>query len=184
MAVNESGLPSVEAAFADAAQAERAIAQLQHHGIDDARIEVEHGGTAQPGRTAAADRDTVDRMSGSWWLGWVVGGLTGLAAGAIVGGFAIGWGTPVFWGLTIGLTVAFAALGGLWGFFAGFAARSSRGGAASRRTDSARARQRSVGEPPESDRPEVPDAVRVVVRTKPGEEDTVHRILQTKGGAK
>lgn len=68
MAVNESGLPSVEAAFADAAQAERAIAQLQHHGIDDARIEVEHGGTAQPGRTApqTVTRSTACRAHGGW----------------------------------------------------------------------------------------------------------------------
>lgn len=113
MAVNESELPTVEAAFADAAQAERAIAQLQHHGIDDARIDVEHGGTARPGRTAAADRVTVDRMSGSWWLGWVVGALIGLVAGALIGGFGIGWGTQVFWGITIGLTFGCAALGGL-----------------------------------------------------------------------
>lgn len=68
MAVNESGLPTVEAAFADAAQAERAIARLQHHGIDDARIDVEHGRTAAPGRTAADDRDTVTacRGRGGW----------------------------------------------------------------------------------------------------------------------
>ncbi|MBW3603461.1 MAG: hypothetical protein KY460_00900 [Actinobacteria bacterium] len=175
---------SIDAAFADAAQAERAVAQLQEHGVDPDRIDIDHGHTARPGRTAAEDRDTLDRMSGSWWFGWVVGALSGAVVGAVIGGFSIGWGRPVFWGIVVGLTVAFGALGGLWGFFAGFAARANRRGRTGDRTDPAQARQRAAAEPPQpSGQPEVPDAVRVIVRVTPDEHDTVLRILRAEGGA-
>lgn len=104
MAVNDSRLPTRQAAFADAAQAERAVAQLQSHGIDAARISVEHGGTTAPGRTTAADRE--------------------------------------------------------------IAARGSR---TTRRLD--------------TEHRELRDAVRVIVATKPGEDETVRRVLGEQGGA-
>jgi hypothetical protein len=50
--------------------------------------------------------------------------------------------------------------------FAGFAGRSTR------------TRDYDADHPPE-----LPDAVRVTVATKPGEHDTVRRILAEKGGA-
>jgi hypothetical protein len=166
MAVNESresGLPTVEAAFADAAQAERAVAQLQQHDIDADRIDVQHGGTDQPGRTAGKDRAVADRMGGSWLAGGSIGLVAGVVLGAVIGGLVSGWGTAMFWGLVIGLGAALHVIGGLWGLMGGFSGRS-------------RAR-----DPQQA--PAVPDAVRVIVRTKPGEHDTVLRILREKGGA-
>jgi hypothetical protein len=85
-------------------------------------------------------------------------------AGAIIGGLAFGWFGAGFWGLTIGLGAALGGVGALWGMFAGFARRSTR--------------SRDAAHPPE-----LPDAVRVTVATKPGEHDTVRRILAEKGGA-
>lgn len=166
MAVNgsrESQLPTLEAAFADAAQAERAVAQLQQHGVDGDRIDVEHGQTAQPGRTAAKDRAITDRMGGSWLAGGTVGLIVGVVLGAVIGGITSGFGSGPFWGLTIGLGAMLFVIGGFYGLFAGFSGRSS-------------------AKDPEQP-PAVPDAVRVVVRTKPGEHDTVLRILREKGGA-
>jgi hypothetical protein len=166
VAVDRSGLPTIQAAFADAAQAERAVAQLQHHGVDLDRIDVEHGDTAEPGRTAAEDRELADRITGSWATGAAVGTITGVLLGAIIGGVAFGWFGAGFWGLTIGLGAALGGVGALWGMFAGFAGRSTR----TRDYDA-------------DHRPELPDAVRVTVATKPGEHDTVRRILAEKGGA-
>lgn len=175
---------TVDAEFADAAQAERAVAQLQDYGVDPDRIDINHGHTPRPGRTAAEDRDTLDRMSGSWWFGWVAGAVTGAVVGAVIGGLSIGWGRPVFWGIVIGLTVAFGALGGLWGFFAGFTARANRRGRTADGADPAQARQRAAGEAPQpSGEPEVTDAVRVVVEVTPDERDTVVRILRREGTA-
>ncbi|CAN5844217.1 hypothetical protein BH23ACT10_BH23ACT10_21270 [soil metagenome] len=72
----------------------------------------------------------------------------------------------------------------MWGFFAGFAARSRSRGATQDGADSAQARQRAAGEPPQpSGQPKVPDAVRVIVHAEPGQHDTVRRILREKGGA-
>jgi predicted lipid-binding transport protein (Tim44 family) len=166
VAVDRSGLPTIQAAFADAAQAERAVAQLQHHGVDLDRIDVEHGDTAEPGRTAAEDRELADRITGSWATGAAVGTITGVLLGAIIGGVAFGWFGAGFWGLTIGLGAALGGVGALWGMFAGFAGRSTR------------TRDYDADHPPE-----LPDAVRVTVATKPGEHDTVRRILAEKGGA-
>lgn len=166
VAVNDSRLPTRQAAFADAAQAERAVAQLQHHGIDAARISVEHGGTAAPGRTAAADREIADRIVGAWATGAATGTVVGVILGAIIGGLAFGWLSSGFWGTTIGVGVACGGVGALWGMFAGFAG----GGSGTSGHDA---------EQP----PELPDAVRVIVSTKPGEEDAVRRILAEQGGA-
>lgn len=164
MAVNGSGLPTRQAAFADAAQAERAVAQLQQHGIDAGRITVDRGGTTAPGRTAAADREIADRIAGAWASGAAIGTVVGLVLGAIIGAIAFDPFTPGFWGTTIGVAVACGGVGALWGMFAGFAGRGSR-------TGRVEPEQRPLG-----------DAVRVTVATKPGEEDTVHRILAEQGG--
>jgi hypothetical protein len=166
VAVNDSRLPTRQAAFADAAQAERAVAQLQSHGIDAARISVEHGGTTAPGRTAAADREIADRISGSWATGAAAGTVGGAILGAIIGGLTFGWFTSGFWALTIGVGVAGGGVGALWGMFAGFAARGSR---TTRRLD--------------TEHRELRDAVRVIVATKPGEDETVRRVLGEQGGA-
>lgn len=166
MAVNESresGLPTVEAAFADAAQAERAVAQLQQHGVDADRIDVQHGGTDLPGRTAGKDRAVADRMGGSWLTGGSIGLVVGVVLGAVIGGLAGGWGSAMFWALVIGLGAVLHVIGGLWGMMGGFSGRS-------------RAR-----DPQQA--PSVPDAVRVLVRTMPGEYDSVLRILREQGGA-
>jgi len=163
MAANEHRPPTVEAAFADAAQAERAVAQLQEHGVEAERIDVEHGHTDAPGRTAAKDRAVVDRMEGSALTGGAAGLVLGVVLGAVIGGVASGWGSPMFWGLTIGLGVALLVIGGLYGLFGGFTGRS---------------RAKDPQRPPD-----LPDAVRVVVRTRPGEHTTVREILQRQGGA-
>jgi len=164
MAVNGSGLPTRHAAFADAAQAERAVAQLQQHGIDAGRITVDRGGTTAPGRTAAADREIADRIAGAWASGAAIGTILGLILGAIIGAVAFDLFTPGFWGTTIGVGVAGGGVGALWGMFAGFAGRGSR-------TGRVEPEQRPLG-----------DAVRVTVATKPGEDDTVRRILADQGG--
>ena len=174
MAVNDSRLPTVAAVFADAAKAERAVAQLQQAGIDAERIDIAHGGAAapdrttaaEPGRTAAEDRDIVDNMSGSFVSGALTGTVVGAVLGAVIGGLAFGWLSAGFWATTIGVGAALGGVGALWGMFAGFAGRSRR----TRRYDA-------------EHRPDLPDAVRVTVHTKPGEEDTVHRILHDRGGA-
>ena len=57
---------TVEAAFADAAQAERAVVQLQEHGVAPEQIDIEHGHTAGPGRTAAQRR----RRCPTWRTAW------------------------------------------------------------------------------------------------------------------
>jgi hypothetical protein len=85
--------------------------------------------------------------------------------GAIISGFALGWFTGGFWGATIGLGAALGGVGALWGMFAGFANRG-------RRTRAYDAEHRL----------ELRDAVRVVVATKPGEQDTIRRILTEQGG--
>lgn len=164
MDANGSQLPTVEAAYADAAQAERAVAELQQHGVDSDRIDIEHGGTARPGTTAAADRAIADRMAGSWAIGAASGTVVGAVLGAVIGTITSGAGTSVFWALVIGLGAALGGVGTLWGLFAGFARRDTQ--------------QAGSG-----DQPELRDAVRVVVRTKPGEGDDVRRILARKGGA-
>jgi hypothetical protein len=166
VAVNDSRLPTREAAFADAAQAERAVAQLQSQGIDAGRISVERGETTAPGRTAAADREIADRISGSWATGSAIGTVGGAILGAIIGGLVFDLFTPGFWGTTIGVAVAAGGVGALWGMFAGFAASGS---GATRRSD--------------TEHRELRDAVRVIVATKPGEDQTVRRILGEQGGA-
>jgi hypothetical protein len=165
MAVNDSRLPTRQAAFADAAQAERAVAQLQQHGIDAARITVDRGGTTAPGRTAAADREIADRIAGGWLSGAAIGTIVGAIVGAVIGGFVFGLFTSGFWATTIGVGVAGGGVGALWGMFAGFAGRGSR-------TGHVDPEQRPLG-----------DAVRVTVATKPGEDETVRRILGEQGGA-
>jgi hypothetical protein len=165
MAVNESRLPTRQAAFADAAQAERAVAQLQQHGIDEARITVGSGGTAAPGRTAAADREIVDRLAGSWFAGAAIGAIIGATLGGVIGGLVFGVSTSGFWSAIAGGLFAGGGLGALWGMFAGFAGRGSRTGHV------------------DPEQRELPDAVRVIVATKPGEDETVRRILGEQGGA-
>lgn len=166
MAANDPQPARVEAAFADAAQAERAVAQLQQHGVDAERIDVERGDTAAPGRTAAEDRETVDRITGSWAAGAGGGTLLGLIIGAIIGAAVFGIGSQGFWGVTIGVAAALGGVGALWGMFAGFTGRGGR----TRRFDA-------------EHRPELSDAVRVIVAAKPDEHDTVRRILSGEGGA-
>jgi len=163
--VNGSGLPTVEAAFADAAQAERAVAQLQHEGIDGDRITVERGGTARPGRTAAKDRQISNRMIGSWLRGAGIGGVTGVVLGLLIGAFTLGAFSAESWAIAIGLGVGLGVVGGLVGGMTGFGKRSRR--------------QSSAAE----GRPEVLDAVRVLVAVQPGEHDTVQQVLAENGGA-
>lgn len=55
----------VEAAFADAANAEYAAAQLQEHGIPAERIDIEHG-AAEPGQLDAVRR-IVREKGGTLW---------------------------------------------------------------------------------------------------------------------
>lgn len=155
----------VEAAFADAAQAERATVQLQEHGVPGDRIDVEHGATASPGRTAAEDSEIAARLGGSWWGGVLIGALAGGLLGALVGALASGVGTGMFWGLAFGVGGAGAGLGALYGMFTGFAGRSSR----TRRYS-------------DDNRPELRDAVRLLVAADPGQLDTVRRIVREAGG--
>lgn len=156
----------VQAAFADAAQAERAVAQLQEHGIDEDRIDVEHGHTASPGRTAAEDREIADRVAGSWATGAAIGTVVGVVIGAVIGTLTSGAFSSVFWALILGCGGGVGGVGALWGMFAGFAKRSSR----TRSYDDRHA-------------PALSDAVRVIVATEPGQLDTVRRILREWGGA-
>jgi len=156
----------VEAAFADAAQAERAAVQLQEHGIPGDRIDVEHGATASPGRTAAEDAETMNRMAGSWWGGVLLGAIAGGLLGALIGLVVSGAGTGVFWGLALGVGGAGAGLGALYGMFTGFVGRSSR----TRQFD-------------DDHRPELGDAVRLLVAVEPDQLDTVRRIVREKGGS-
>ena len=155
----------VEAAFADAAQAERAAVQLQEHDIPADRIDIEHDATASPGRTAAEDAETMKRMAGSWWGGVLVGTVVGGLLGALIGLVVSGPGTRVFWGLAFGVGGAGAGLGALYGMFTGFVGRSSR----TRQFD-------------EDHRPELSDAVRLLVAVEPDQLDTVRRIVREKGG--
>jgi hypothetical protein len=155
----------VEASFADAAKAERAAVQLQEHGIPADRIDIEHGATSAPGRTAAEDSETVTRMAGSWWGGMLVGALAGGLLGALIGLVVSGPGTRLFWGLAFGVGGAGAGLGALYGMFTGFVGRSSR----TRQFDDAH-------------RPELRDAVRLLVAVEPDLVDVVRRIVREKGG--
>ena len=155
----------IEAAFADAAQAERAAAQLQEHGIPPDRIDVEHGATAPPGRTAAEDAETVRRMAGSWWVGVLSGSVVGGVIGAIIGAVVGGVGSGVFWGLAFGCGGAGAGAGALYRMFTGFAGRSRQ----TRALD-------------DEHRPELTDAVRLIVAAEAGQIDTVRRIVRDKGG--
>lgn len=152
---------TVEAAFADAAQAERAVVQLQEHGVAPEQIDIEHGHTAGPGRTAAQDEGTVTRLAGSWWSGVLVGALIGGLLGALIGALTFGAGTPGFWALSLGVGGGGAGLGALYGMFAGFATRSDR------------TRQPS---------PELADAVRLLVAVAPDQVDAARRIIRDKGG--
>lgn len=163
---SQAHLPKISASFADAADAERAVDELRHQGIDVDRIEVEHGGTAAPGRTAAEDRALADRITGSWAIGSAIGTVIGLIVGAIIGAAAYGAFTAGFWGLTLGVGFAGGGLGALWGMFAGFAGRGRK----TRNLD-------------EQHRPELRDAISVHVAAKPGEHDTVRRVLAEKGGS-
>lgn len=155
----------VEAAFADAAQAERAAVQLQEHGIPADRIDVERGATASPGRTAAEDTETMNRMAGSWWSGVLLGSIVGGMLGALIGLLVSGLGTSVFWALSFGVGGAGAGLGALYGMFTGFVGRSSR----TRQYD-------------DEHHPELSDAVRLLVAVEPDQVDTVRRIVREKGG--
>lgn len=157
---------TVEASFADAAQAERAAAQLQEHGVPADRINVEHGYTSTPGRTAAEDQGATTRLVSAWWGGVVVGALVGGLIGAIIGAAAGGVGSREFWALALGCGGAGAGVGALWGMFAGFAGRS--GGT------------RSLGD---ANRPQLTDAVRLLVAVDDGQLDSVRRIIREKGGA-
>lgn len=156
---------TVEAAFADAAQAERAVVQLQEHGVAPEQIDVEHGHTAGPGRTAAQDEGTVTRLAGSWWSGVLLGALVGGLLGALIGALTFGAGTPGFWALSLGAGGGGAGLGALYGMFAGFAGRSDR----TRRYNEHRP-------------PQLTDAVRVLVSVEPEQLDTARRIIRDKGG--
>lgn len=155
----------VEASFADAAKAERAAVQLQEHGISGDRIDVEHGATAAPGRTAAEDSETVTRMARSWWGGVLVGAIAGGLLGALIGLVVSGVGTGVFWGLSFGVGGAGAGLGALYGMFTGFVGRSSR----TRPFD-------------DDHQPELRDAVRLLVAVEPDQLDAVRRIVREEGG--
>lgn len=157
--------PVVEATFADAAQAERAVAELQQHGVEPQRIDVQHRQGVAPGLTADRDEQIAHRLFSSWAAGAATGGAIGVVLGAVIAGFSVGWFTPVFWGVVVGLGVALAAVGLLWGMFARFGMRG--------------------GPPPyDADQPvEVRDAVHVVVRAEPDEREDVRRILLDKGGA-
>jgi hypothetical protein len=157
---------TVEASFADAAQAERAVVQLQEHGVPAERIDVEHGHTSSPGRTAAEDQGTVTRLAGSWWTGVLVGALVGGLIGAIIGAVAGGIGSRIFWALALGCGGGGAGVGALWGMFAGFARR----GRGTRSLDDA-------------NRPELSDAVRLLVAVDDQQLDSVRRIIREKGGA-
>ena len=165
MSDSQSSTRPVEAAFADAAQAERAAVQLQEHGIPADRIDVEHGATASPGRTAAEDNETMSRIAGSWWGGVLLGAVVGGLLGALIGVVVSGLGTGVFWGLSFGVGGAGAGLGALYGMFTGFVGRSSR----TRQFD-------------DDHRPELSDAVRLLVAVEPHQLDTVRRIVREKGG--
>lgn len=155
----------VEASFADAAKAERAAVQLQEHGIPADRIDIEHGATAAPGRTAAEDNETMTRMASSWWGGVLVGAIAGGLLGALIGLVVSGLGTGVFWGLSFGVGGAGAGLGALYGMFTGFVGRSSR----TRQFD-------------DDHQPELRDAVRLLVAVEPDQLDTVRRIVRETGG--
>jgi hypothetical protein len=155
----------VEAAFADAAQAERAAAQLQEHGVPPDRIDVERGATAAPGRTAAEDEQAAKRLAGSWWLGVLVGAVVGGLIGALIGALAGGVGSGVFWGLALGCGGAGAGVGALYGMFAGFTGQSRR--------------TRALGD---GNRPELTAAVRLIVAAEADQIDTVRRIVRDKGG--
>lgn len=157
---------TVEASFADAAQAERAAVQLQEHGVPADRIDVEHGHTSSPGRTAAADQGTATRLAGAWWGGVIVGALVGGLIGAVIGAAAGGIGSRIFWALALGCGGGGAGVGALWGMFAGFA-RRSRG-------------TRSLGQ---ANPPELSDAVRLLVAVDDSQVDSVRRIIREKGGA-
>lgn len=157
---------TVEAAFADAAQAERAAVQLQEHGVPAGDINVEHGHTAAPGRTAAEDQNTATRLAGSWWGGMVSGAVIGGIIGAVIGAMVDGVGSALFWGLAFGAGGGGAGVGALWGMFAGFARRSGR-----------------TRPPGDANRPELTDAVRLLVAVEATQLDAVRRIIREKGGA-
>lgn len=157
---------TVEASFADAAQAERAAVQLQEHGVPAERINVEHGHTAAPGRTAAEDQSTSTRLAGSWWGGMATGAIVGGLIGAVIGALVDGVGSNLFWALALGAGGGGAGVGALWGMFAGFSGRSSR--------------TRPLGD---ANRPELTDAVRLLVAVDDGQLDSVRRIIREKGGA-
>lgn len=157
---------TVEASFADAAQAERAAVQLQEHGVPADRITVEHGHTASPGRTAAEDQGTATRLAGAWWGGMVTGAIVGGLIGAVIGAVVDGIGSNVFWALALGCGGGGAGVGALWGMFAGFAGRSRR--------------TRPLGD---TNRPELSDAVRLLVAVENGQLDAARRIIREKGGA-
>lgn len=165
MSDTHPGTRPVEAAFADAAQAERAAVQLQAHGIPAERIDVGHGATAAPGRTAAEDTETMGRMAGSWWSGVLTGAIVGGLLGAVIGLIASDVGTNVFWGLSFGVGGAGAGLGALYGMFTGFVGRSRR----TRRFDV-------------DHRPELRDAVRLLVAVEAHQLDSVRRIVRDTGG--
>lgn len=157
---------TVEASFADAAQAERAAVQLQEHGVPPDRINVERGHTAAPGRTAAEDQGTATRLAGSWWGGMLTGALIGGLIGAIIGAVVDGVGSSLFWALAFGAGGGGAGVGALWGMFAGFAGRSSR----TKPLD-------------DTNRPELTDAVRLLVAVDDAQLDAVRRIIREQGGA-
>lgn len=157
---------TVEASFADAAQAERAVVQLQEHGVPADRINVERGHTAAPGRTAAEDQGTATRLAGSWFGGVLAGAVIGGLLGVVIGALTFGAGTAGFWGLTLGAGGAGAGVGALWGMFAGFTGRSRR--------------TKPLGD---ANRPELSDAVRLLVAVEAAQLDSVRRIIREKGGA-
>lgn len=162
----DSDRMTVEAAFADAAQAERAVVQLQEHGVPPERIDIEHGHTASPGRTAAEDQGTASRLAGSWLGGVALGALLGGLLGALIGTLTFGAATPGFWALALGIGGAGAGLGALYGMFAGFSGQSDR------------TRRYSDDHPPA-----LTDAVRLLVAVDADQLDTVRRIVRDKGGA-
>lgn len=165
MSDTQPSTPPVEASFADAAKAERAAVQLQEHGIPADRIDIEHGATAAPGRTAAEDSETMTRMAGSWWGGVLLGAIAGGLLGALIGLLVAGAGTAVFWALALGCGGAGAGLGAWYGMVTGFAGRSRR----TRQFD-------------DHHRPQLRDAVRLLVAVEPDQLDTVRRIVREKGG--